>query len=52
VIVGVNGLNLNPFLEFARDMAVEAASDPALLEEWLGPQVRRNPQPEAVTRFA
>ncbi|OZA18108.1 MAG: 3-dehydroquinate dehydratase [Rhodobacterales bacterium 17-64-5] len=46
VIVGVNGLNLDPFLGFSGDMAVEVASDPALLEAWLGPQPRREPQSE------
>ncbi len=36
VIVGVNGLNLGPFLEYAGDMAVRVQSDVAELEKWLG----------------
>ena len=48
LIVGVNGLNLDAFLGFAGDMAVQVGSDPALLEAWLGP---RDPAASAIVEL-
>ena len=35
VICGVNGLNRDAFLDFAGDLAVQVAPDPAALRDWL-----------------